>query len=70
MNIVEWALHKFIFGVIFAILLANGMILFLWGPEDNQLVYFMWVGITCVLVYYATYIFTKAFFWGGSRVNT
>ena len=69
MNIVEWGIHKFLFAVIFAVMIAGGTIVYLWGPKDNQLVYYFWVGITGVIVYYVLYVMTKAAFWGGSRVN-
>ena len=69
MNAVEWVIHKMMFGVVFASLLLGGTFVVLYGPKDNQLVQWLWIGVYAIIVYYGTYILAKIFFMGGSRIN-
>ena len=69
MNAVEWGIHKVMFAVVFASLLMGGTLIVLYGPKDNQLVQWVWIGAYGIIVYYATYILTKIVFMGGSRIN-
>lgn len=69
LKVTEWVAHKFIFGVVFAMLIASGTLAVLYGPKDNVLVFYAWMGIYAVLVYLVLFVFVKVFFGVGSKVD-